>query len=353
LVVCAKQHHQLAVAAYILKSTIVSGITEELYYSYLRYWCATHVLQTQYTIQIIRCNNPSCCTPWRSNYIQVFPHRFLPPPVPFNRSSRGVKMAEIESSSAATNPISPFYGNLFQRIQFHGIVINRTHNDLLPFDACCPSLQIKLPSRICSICKQYLPSSIRLRNHYKIHQQQYASNFLDYNNNKEEDFLDDNDLNDPYDMSIRQIKPVQTGVCLFTDMIEWLRSDFEDDPIVDTKAKSIAATASAMIRKDKQMAAAQATTTTTTTTVQENTSIAMKTRSKTVTKEQVTTTIDDTQTTTTTATESQCLVDVQTENGSMLDAMEQLAMIDDGASSIGNAPSQQSWDDIEDLIEKI
>jgi hypothetical protein len=154
-------------------------------------------------------------------------------------------------------------------------------------------------------------------------------------------------------MSIRQIKPVQTGVCLFTDMIEWLRSDFEDDPIVDTKAKSIAATASAMIRKDKQMAAAQATTTTTTTTVQENTSIAMKTRSKTVTKEQVTTTIDDTQTTTTTATESQCLVDVQTENGSMLDAMEQLAMIDDGASSIGNAPSQQSWDDIEDLIEKI
>ncbi|CAF1564363.1 unnamed protein product, partial [Adineta steineri] len=59
------------------------------------YWCATHVLQTQYTIQIIRCNNPSCCTPWRSNYIQVFPHRFLPPPVPFNRSSRGVKMVKL------------------------------------------------------------------------------------------------------------------------------------------------------------------------------------------------------------------------------------------------------------------
>jgi hypothetical protein len=33
--------------------------------------------------------------------------------------------------------------------------------------------------------------------------------------------------------------------------------------------------------------------------------------------------------------------------------MEQLAMIDDGASSIGKAPSQESWDDLEDLIEKI
>lgn len=165
-------------------------------------------------------------------------------------------MAEIESSSAASNPVSPFYGNLFQRIQFHGIVINRTHNDLLPFDACCPSLQNTLPSRVCSICKQYIPSAIRLRNHYKIHQQQYASNFLDYNNNKEEECQEDNDLSDPYEMSILQVKPSQTGVCMFTDMIEWLRSDFEDDPIVDTKAKSTAAAASAAIRKDKQLQAA-------------------------------------------------------------------------------------------------
>ncbi|CAF3134085.1 unnamed protein product [Rotaria socialis] len=319
------------------------------------YWCATHVLQTQYTIQIIRCNNPTCCTPWRSNYIQVFPHRFNPPPVPFNRSSRGVKMAEIESSSAAVDPVSPFYGNLFQRIQFHGIVINRTHNDLLPFDACCPSLQTKLPSRVCSICKQYIPSAIRLRNHYKIHEQQYASNFLDYNNNKEEEFTADNDLHDPYEMSMLQMKPTQKGVCMFTDMIEWLKSDFEDDPVVDTKAKSTAATASAMIRKDKQMAASQATATTTTIEQEKTTSIATNNRHQTIInksfrKEQVTTITDDTQSTT---TESQCIVDVQTENGSVLDAMEKLAVLDDGVSSIGNGQSQQSWDDLDDLIEKI
>ena len=267
-------------------------------------------------------------------------------------------MAEIESSSAAINEISPFYGNLFQRIQFHGIVINRTHNDLLPFDACCPSLQAKLPSRICSICKQYMPSAIRLLNHYKIHQQQYASNFLDYNNNKEEDFVDDNDLNDPYEMPMTQVKPTQNGVCLFTDMIEWLRSDFEDDPIVDTKTKSTAATASAMIRKDKQMAADQAAMAKT---VQEKQSVSITTNGHQTTtatdvrEEQVLTVNDDTQRTitTTTATESQCVNDIQTENGSMLDAMEQLAVIDDGRSSIENAPSQHGWDDLEDLIEKV
>ncbi|CAF0887164.1 unnamed protein product [Adineta ricciae] len=342
--------------------------TEEIKteYDIDEYWCATHVLQTQYTIQIIRCNNPSCCTPWRSNYIQVFPHRFLPPPVPFNRSSRGVKMAEIESSSAATNPVSPFYGNLFQRIQFHGIVINRTHNELLPFDACCPSLQTKLPTRVCSICKQYIPSALRLRNHYKIHQQQYASNFLDYNNNKEEDCLEDDDLHDPYEMSMVQIKPTQNSVCLFTDMIDWLRSDFEDDPVVDVKAKSTAATASAMIRKDKQMqaaaaaaaaAAVQSTTITATaaTAIQEEQGMTMTTRSRTVTREQVTTvTSGDTQISTTTmTTETQYLNETQTENGSMLDALEQLGVGDDGTSSIGNGPSQQSWDDLDDLIDKI
>jgi len=302
-------------------------------YINFRYWCAIHVIQTQYTIQIIRCNNSSCCTPWRSNYIQVFPHRFLPPPVPFHRSSRGVKMAEIESSSALTNPISPFYGNLFQRIQFHGIVINRTQNDLLPFDACCPSLQTKLSSRICSICKQYIPTSIRLRNHYKIHQQQCSSDLIDYDNNKEENIIDDTDLNDPYDMSI---KSIQKSVHLFTDITEWLKSDFEDDPIVDIKTKSTAAMASAMIRKDKQMEEA--------TTIQQEKSMTIISNKQ---QEEIATT------TTTTTTEIACLNDTQKENGSILDALKHLAMIDDGIDSINNGRSQEIWDYIDDLIDTI
>ena len=336
-------------------------------------------------------------------------------------------MAEIESSAANINPISPFYGNLFQRIQFHGIVINRTHNDLLPFDACCPSLQSKLPSRVCSICKQYIPSATRLRSHYKIHQQQYASNFLDYNNNKEEDCVEENDLQDPYQMSMLQIKPTQNGVCLFTNMIEWLRSEFEDDPVVDVKVKSTAATASAMIRKDKQMAAVvaaaaaevaaeamntstaetevaeeiaippspppQTTTeaaittppqpittteaaiptppppTTTAATTIENVpqmpAMKMRTRSmRNAAKEPVTTndtqsssstatqiTISSTQSTQSTITSTQ--TDTQTENASMLDAMEHLQMMDDVKITLSRAPSQESWDDLEDLIEKM
>ena len=84
------------------------------------YWCAIHVLQTQYTLQIIRCNSIECCGTWRSNYIKVFPHRFLPAPVPFERTPYGVRMADRDYQRGQ------FYGSLFQRIQFHGVVIQHT-----------------------------------------------------------------------------------------------------------------------------------------------------------------------------------------------------------------------------------
>jgi hypothetical protein len=84
------------------------------------YWCAMHVLQTQYTLQIVRCNSVECCGPWRSNYISVFPHRFLPAPVPFERTPYGVRMADRDYQKGQ------FYGSLFQRIQFHGVVIQHT-----------------------------------------------------------------------------------------------------------------------------------------------------------------------------------------------------------------------------------
>ena len=68
-------------------------------------------------------------------------------------------------------------------------------------------------------------------------------------------------------------------------------------------------------------------------------------------QESRTTVTDDTQSTTT--TEMTFSVDTQLENASVLDAMEQLAVIDDGTSSVGNPPSQEGWDDLEDLIDKI
>ena len=207
---------------------------EQQKYDIDEYWCAMHVLQTQYTLQIVRCNSLECCGPWRSNYIEVFPHRFLPSPVPFERTPFGIRMAEKDYQKGQ------FYGSLFQRIQFHGVVIHHTQvrsistfnfsshlrslyfqNEMLPFDYCCSSVKKELKKRTCKICNQYIPSAYRMKNHYKIHAQLY------------EDFDHDQDdtmptqSNDQITTNDNQTTMV-TPPTFKTEMLDWLRSDFDD-----------------------------------------------------------------------------------------------------------------------------
>lgn len=127
-----------------------------------------------------------------------------------------------------------FYGSLIQRIQFHGVVMQHTQNDLLPFDYCCASVRKDLKRRVCSICKQYIPSAYRMKSHYKIHQQQYASNCLEY----DEMFANEITLDDADDDNAEMIStqrplpaisdPSSNGVVIFSDMLDWLKSDFEE-----------------------------------------------------------------------------------------------------------------------------
>jgi hypothetical protein len=125
-----------------------------------------------------------------------------------------------------------FYGSLIQRIQFHGVVMQNTQNDILPFDYCCSSIRKELKRRVCQICKQYIPSAYRMKNHYKIHQQQYASNCLDYEMILDEDILENDDEEADMINSQRPLpavtNPSANGVVIFSDMLDWLKSDFEE-----------------------------------------------------------------------------------------------------------------------------
>jgi hypothetical protein len=168
----------------------------------------------------------TCCGPWRSNYIQVFPHRFLPAPIAFERTPRGIAMAERDYQKGI------FYGSLIQRIQFHGVVMQQTQNDILPFDYSCSSVRKDLKRRVCSICKQYIPSAYRMKNHYKIHQQQYASNCLEYD---DEMFGNGYGIDEEDAEMISSQRPLPAvsdpsanGVVIFSDMLDWLKSDFEE-----------------------------------------------------------------------------------------------------------------------------
>ena len=189
---------------------------EQPKYDIDEYWCAMHVLQTQYTLQILRCNSVECCGPWRSNYIRVFPHRFLPAPVPFERTPYGIRMADRD------NHRTQFYGSLFQRIQFHGVVIQHTQDEMLPFDYCCSSVKKELKKRICKVCNQYIPSAYRMKNHYKIH----AQNYQDYDHDQE-------DMLPPATVDVKN----STGPVVKTEILDWLQADLDDMELGPTSSQ--------------------------------------------------------------------------------------------------------------------
>ncbi|CAF1478065.1 unnamed protein product [Rotaria sp. Silwood1] len=195
------------------------NISEQPKYDIDEHWCAIHVLQTQYTLQIIRCHSVECCGPWRSNYDEVFPHRFLPAPIPFERTPYGLRVAERDYQRGQ------FYGSLFQRIQYHGVVIQHTQNEMLPFDYCCSSVKKELKKRTCRICNQYIPSAYRMKNHYKIHAQNY-----EHFDHDQEDKLPSLPINDITidSKEIQSLTPAALAPVVKIEMLDWLRSDFDD-----------------------------------------------------------------------------------------------------------------------------
>ncbi len=158
------------------------------------------------------------------------------------------------------------------------------------------------------------------------------------NNNKEEELIDDNDPIDPSDLPLSQINLSQNGVCLFTDMSDWLKPDFEEDPVVEPKSKSVAANAMAMIRKEKQLAAEAAAS------IAEN--------SVTVGKRVIPIPMDKVESVATilvdnalSSNDNNDLPKIKIETEDVSDAIQQLNVIDDEVSD--------SYDDLSDLIDKI
>ena len=44
-------------------------------------WKSKDVRESQYLLQIVKCKDSKCCSPFRSSYLKVAKDRFLPPPI--------------------------------------------------------------------------------------------------------------------------------------------------------------------------------------------------------------------------------------------------------------------------------
>ena len=65
-------------------------------------WLSQHVIQSRYSLQIIKCLNPTCCKPFTTNWLTIFPRRFLPAPAVYKFGSKG--LFPIEPSDYAKKP---------------------------------------------------------------------------------------------------------------------------------------------------------------------------------------------------------------------------------------------------------
>ena len=57
-------------------------------------WVARQVIQTRYTLQIVKCGDVSCCQPFSTNWMSLVPTRFLPFPAVHKYGPRGLECVE-------------------------------------------------------------------------------------------------------------------------------------------------------------------------------------------------------------------------------------------------------------------
>lgn len=107
-------------------------------------WYATHVRESQYMLQITKCQDSKCCPEPRSKLRLVLPDGFLPPPLLLTCGLEAAKPRDEDCH------FSPLFVQLAAKIEFPNQEFETT-----PYDFYCPSVQATLKPRICSICGLY------------------------------------------------------------------------------------------------------------------------------------------------------------------------------------------------------
>ena len=112
-------------------------------------WIDRHMCQSRYLLQIVRCNDLTCCTTSRTNYAEVLRGKFIPPPIPLKVDRAGLKV----------HGEGKFWG-LFQNLW-----LAHTTNTKV-FDTHCPKMNVikhqsgvsELNRRVCPRCGKYYPT---------------------------------------------------------------------------------------------------------------------------------------------------------------------------------------------------
>ena len=172
-------------------------------------WASRHVQQSQYCLQIVKCNDVECCGQRRSDFNNVFAGRFLPPPIPYRNTKTGIEPANTSSEGN--------FGSLYQRMALSHLV--PPHDFVvIPFDLYCPSLQNTLTKRICKHCSAYFPSQAAMKKHLSVHKQPCNQSVEDDEPAEATESISSNTL--------ATVSDANDGLPVVRNLFDWLQSAF-------------------------------------------------------------------------------------------------------------------------------
>ena len=115
----------------------------------------SNCLQSHYCLQIIKCCDIACCSPFETNWFIVFNKRFILFPVIYKYAEHG--MDAVEPSAYFESPNScPNFAPLFEHVSRKRYSAESAKYEVASFDLYCPSMKSKLDKGICKTCNQYL-----------------------------------------------------------------------------------------------------------------------------------------------------------------------------------------------------
>ena len=126
--------------------------------AYEESWVSKHCRISQYFLQVVKCTDEKCCGPFRTDWLRIFPDRFLPAPIQF-RQDGGPTVPPVSQVKTTDH-----YAGLWQRIAISNLVPMHNHQ-ILPYDMYCPSVKSTVKQRVCNLCGIYFPSIAAVKRH--------------------------------------------------------------------------------------------------------------------------------------------------------------------------------------------
>ena len=124
-------------------------------------WKSKHVRESQYFLQIVKCKDSKCCSPFPSSCLKVVKDRFLPLPISVTcTTTSGLKWVKKD--------VDAHYLSLTQNLALKtqlGVTALKNFRKGIPYDYSCPAAQNIIERSLCSKCGLYLASIKELSLH--------------------------------------------------------------------------------------------------------------------------------------------------------------------------------------------